>query len=296
MNEFIAFARAHGLILDYAEPDGRWRRCKTVDKPRRRNGCYILDVRGGAVKNYATMTDFATWRDGSAARVPPEQYREMRRKAAEMMRKARALEAQKHAQAAQEAERIVKAATLLTPAPGVPWKPWRPGKDPVLAHPYLVRKGLPNASCLVYEDKIVVPMRIERQHRRELVSVQTIAADGTKLFLPGGRTKGAVYHMGPASAREVWLVEGFATGWSLLMALKGMYRDASVVVCFSAGNLKHAGATHVFADNDASGAGQKAAEATGLPWVMPEAVGMDANDVHAQQGLRALQQLIRGGT
>jgi phage/plasmid primase-like uncharacterized protein len=287
MSDFVSFARAHGLMIDYAEPDNRWRRCKTVDKPQRKNGAYVWSGINGVVRNYATMLDFATWKaSDDFQQVPMRDYREMRRKAA-------AEEAARHAKAAAEADRIVNAAHLITPAPGVPWKPWRPGKDPVLAHPYLVRKGLPNASCLVYEDKIVVPMRIERQHRRELVSVQTIAADGTKLFLPGGRTKGAVYHMGPANAREVWLVEGFATGWSLLMALKGMYRDASVVVCFSAGNLKYAGATHVFADNDASSAGQKAAEATGLPWVMPAEVGLDANDVHAQQGLRALQQLIR---
>jgi putative DNA primase/helicase len=42
------------------------------------------------------------------------------------------------------------------------------------------------------------------------------------------------------------------------------------------------------ADNDKSGAGEKAAKETGLPWAMPSAVGMDANDLHQRDGLRAL--------
>ena len=286
MSDFVSFARAHGLILDYIEPDGRWRRYKTVDKPRKKNGAAVYDGRGGAVRNYATMADFATWRDGNFEKVPMRDYREARRKAAQE-------EAQRHAKAAAEAARIVKAATLLVPAPGVPWKPWRPGKEAVLAHPYLIRKGLPNASCLVHEGNVIVPMRVDGERHRELVNVQRITPEGEKRFLTGGRAKGAVHRIGPDRAKETWLVEGYATGLSLLQALKGMYRQAAVVICFSAGNLKYPGATHVMADNDASGAGQAAAEATGLPWVMPPEVGMDANDLHARDGIGALQKLLR---
>lgn len=284
--DFVAFARAHGLMLDYAEPDNRWRRYRTVDKPRKRNGAAIFDGRRGAVRNWATMTDFATWFDGSAERVPMRDYRELRRKAAQE-------EAQRHAKAAREAALIVKESSLLTPAPGSPWKPGRPAREAVLAHPYLIRKALPSTPCLVYEGQIVVPMRVRGEHRDELVNVQRINAAGEKRFLTGGRAKGAFHRFGPPRARETWLCEGYATALSLVEALKGMYRDAAVVVCFSAGNLKYPGATHVMADHDASGAGQAAAEATGLPWVMPPTVGDDANDVHARDGLRALQGLVR---
>lgn len=284
MSDFVSFARAHGLMIDYAEPDNRWRRCKTVDKPQRKNGAYVWSGINGVVRNYATMLDFATWKaSDDFQQVPMRDYREMRRKAA-------AEEAARHAKAAAKADRIVKASQLITPAPGVPWKPWRPGKEAVLAHPYLIRKGLPEAACLVYEGQIIVPMRVERQHRRELVNVQRINADGEKRFLTGGRAKGAVHHIGPSNAREVWLVEGYATGLSLLAALRGMYRNASVVVCFSAGNLKYDGATHVMGDGD--DAGREAAKATGLPWVdCPD--GMDANDLHVKHGLGALQKAIR---
>ena len=66
--------------------------------------------------------------------------------------------------------------------------------------------------------------------------------------------------------------------------------DAAVVVCFSASNLIQVadqikGRRYVFADNDESLTGQKAAEATGLPWVMADTVGWDANDLHFEKGL-----------
>lgn len=289
MNDFVQFARAHGLRIDYAVPDGKWRRVPTEDKPRKKNGAYVLDDRGGAVKNWATMDGFAYWRPDESPSFVPIDREALRRRA----REAREEEARRHAKAAQEAARIVRAATLLTPVEGRPWKPGRPARDAVLAHPYLIKKGLPQAAALVHEGFLIVPMRVRGESHDELVNVQRIAPDGEKRFLTGGRAKGAVYRVGPTKAREVWLVEGYATGLSLREAFRGMYRDAAVVVCFSAGNLSYPGATHVMADNDASGAGQAAAEKTGLPWVMPPEVGMDANDLMVRDGVRALQALVR---
>ncbi len=84
-------------------------------------------------------------------------------------------------------------------------------------------------------------------------------------------------------------------------ALRELHREAQVVVCFSAGNLAHVGVmagnlnppAYVMADHDKSGAGAKAAEETGLPWVMPAQAEADANDIHQREGLRALVKLIR---
>jgi putative DNA primase/helicase len=56
------------------------------------------------------------------------------------------------------------------------------------------------------------------------------------------------------------------------------------------------GRRFVFADNDASRAGETAAIATGLPYVMaPRPDGqktMDANDLHQSEGVIALAKLI----
>jgi putative DNA primase/helicase len=209
MSDFASFAQAHGLRLRPEDPipDGRWHRVRTESKPRKFNGAYLWDGVRGVVRDWATMEGYAAYRpDGTFERVPPRDYRELRRKAA-------AEEARKHAKAAAEAARIVKAATLITPCAGRPWRPGRPAQEAVVAHPYLIKKSLPGEACLVHDGFLIVPMRIERQHRRELVNVQRINADGEKRFLAGGRAKGAVHHIGPANAREVWLVEGFATGF-----------------------------------------------------------------------------------
>lgn len=281
MSDFIAFARAHGLIIDQPIADGRWHRTRTEDKPRKKNGAYLWDGAHGVVRNWASMEGFAAWRDGNAKVMPRTEYIQMRRESARA-------EAHRHAQAAARAREIVTAAKFVTPCKAIPWKPWRPGRDEVLAHPYLIKKSLPDEPALVHDGYLIVPMWVEGV----LVNVQRIDAAGEKRFLTGGRAKDAVHRLGPQKAREVWLVEGYATGLSLLHALRGMYRDAAVVVCFSANNLRHAGATHVVADGDP--AGREAAARTGLPVVRcPD--GMDANDVHAQGGLRALQQLVRSG-
>ncbi len=192
-------------------------------------------------------------------------------------------------------------------------------------HDYLVAKGFPDAQGLVLDGKLLVPMRSVASGA--LHSIQSIAADGSKKFLPGGKAKGAVYNLGRSWPR--WYVEGYATGLSVQAALKRMYREDQVVVCFSAGNLAHiappGGATpraqYVIADHDwwrcpkkecrakwdyeskrcpscgSSGvtepAGEKHAKQTGLPYWMPNEPGTDANDVMLSHGVEALADAMR---
>ncbi len=165
------------------------------------------------------------------------------------------------------------------------------------SHPYLASKGFTTEKGFVLNGELLIPMR-EFTRYRCVNSLQRISADGTKLFLPGGKAKGSVYFIGPLVANERWLVEGYATGLSVRAALQELHRIAQVIVCFSAGNLSHVGRlarrpAFVFADNDESGAGAKAAEETGLPWTMPPQVGEDANDYAQRLGTRALAKLIR---
>lgn len=273
---FIDFARAHGLVLDYAIADGRWKRCPTTDKPKKKNGAYLWDGSRGVVKNFATMQDYAAYRDGVG--VGPVDKAELRARRALVEAESKA----KQLEACRIAQDMLKRAALDS-------------------HPYLIAKGFPLERGLVLNGELLIPMR-EFRHYAQVNSLQRISADGTKLFLPGGKAKGSVFFIGPFMTDERWLVEGYATGLSVLAALHELHRKAQVVVCFSAGNLAHIGKivrelrpkAYVFADHDKSGAGAKAAEETGLPWVMAPDVGMDANDLHRQQGLRALAKVIRG--
>ena len=112
---------------------------------------------------------------------------------------------------------------------------------------------------------------------------------------PGMKAKAAVFRMGDKAAPETFLCEGYATGLSILAALRSVGLRASVLVCFSAGNLVTVapairGKGFVFADNDRSEAGERAAQQTGLPYCMSDRVGEDANDLHMRAGLMAVCQ------
>lgn len=276
MSDFVSFARAHGLELDYAIPDGRWHRCKTTDKPRKKNGAYLFDGQRGVVKNFATMDSYAAFRDGAHIGQINKAELRARRAISEAETKA------KQDEARLTAQRMVADAKLST-------------------HPYLTAKGFPQEKGLVLNDELLIPMREFSLYKR-LNSVQRITADGSKLFLAGGKAKGSVFLIGSFMAPERWLVEGYATGLSVLAALRELHRDAQVVVCFSAANLAHIGRAvkllrpkaYVMADHDESTAGERAAIESGLPWCMSPQVGEDANDFQQRQGTRALANLIRG--
>lgn len=163
-------------------------------------------------------------------------------------------------------------------------------------HPYLASKGFPEEIGLLdYDGRLVLPMRDVTNYRR-IQSLQWIASDGTKMFLKNGAAKGGVFILG--NGAEQWFCEGYATGLSLRMALDRLYRPARIFVCFSDHNLRYVaglmtGRRFVMADNDPKGAGQRAAERTGLPWVMSPNVGQDANDYHRSAGIDALADLLR---
>ncbi len=106
--------------------------------------------------------------------------------------------------------------------------------------------------------------------------------------------------LGTRKAPEAILCEGYATGLSIQKACDMLRLDSAVMVCFSASNLTHvaslirrSSARHfVFADNDESLTGERAAQVTGLPYCMSPVVGEDANDMHARAGLLAVAKTI----
>lgn len=273
---FNEFCRVHGLIVDHVQ-EGRWVRVPTVDKPRHRNGAYKFLGNVGWVQNHAQAIDVSTWRpDGDAPVIDTQRILEQ---AAEFERKQR----EGWARAAVRADAMLADTQLAE-------------------HNYLHSKNLPDARGLVLPDgALFVPMRDWQTNG--LRGAQLIRWDSAdrkyeKKFLPGMRSKGAVFRIGSAYAGRSWLVEGLATGLSIAAALTLMRLRDSVVVCFSAGNLVHVagllkGDRIVFADNDASGTGERAARSAGLPYCMAPTVGHDANDVHRHEGIYALAALMR---
>lgn len=271
---FAQFAAASGLIVRDIVPDGRIRRCATVDHPRKKNGAYMFNGDWGFVQNWATDPEPQIWQgdQSEAKRVDPARMRELAaRRAAEI--------SANQERAARQAEQILSHCELSQ-------------------HAYLDRKGFPDEMGLVDdEQRLLIPMRDCQNYGRTL-SVQRIAVDGEKRFLLGGRTKGAVYSLGNAKAPTAWLCEGYATGLSIRAAMSLMHLQGRVVVCFSAGNLAHvasllAGRRYVIADHDASGTGADFARTTGLPWGMPAEVNTDANDLHMTKGIYALAGLMQ---
>jgi putative DNA primase/helicase len=276
---FIEFCRTHGLIVDSLVP-GRWVRVPTTDHPRKRNGAYkwLGDV--GFAQNHATMVDVDVWRPDAEA------------KPADMARI--------HAKVAQHESRMregwarasAKAVELIKSAKQGP-------------HSYLQNKGFHDAHGLVLPDEsLLVPMR--HFDTNAVVGAQIIKwlpdeMRHEKKMLPGMRAKGAVFRLGDKRSSRTWLVEGFATGLTVELALRMLRLRDAVLICFSAGNLTHvasliSGDALIFADNDESKAGERAAQATGLRYCMAGTVGHDANDLHQARGLFEVASLMMDAT
>lgn len=271
MTDFITFARAHNVEIDPSRlhPSDKIKRCGTVEKPRSLNASYFWDGQRGWVWDWSGEARTIWYEDPHAKPWTDEEKRAWASKRAS----AATEQEKKYQNAAFQADITLRSAKLNH-------------------HPYLEIKGFKDEMGLVLDDKLLIPMR--NAVTNKLQGYQSIRWDPEvrkyeKKMLTGMRAKNAVLRLG-TSKDETWLVEGYATGLSVRHALKSVGVSASVVVCFSASNLIQVadqipGKRFVFADNDESKTGEKAAQETGLPWTMADQVGWDANDLHAHMGL-----------
>jgi putative DNA primase/helicase len=232
-----------------------------------------------------------TWSGKADSTLTPAERERQRRRFNEARRQREQDERLRHADAAQRAQRL-----------------WEGAKPAPATHPYLQRKqvqahGL-RTQCgdLIIAGQSVSGALIVPLHDAGgvLCSLEFITADGTKLFLPGGRKRGCAYFIGTVGD-VLCIVEGFATGASVHQAT-----GYAVAVAFDAGNLngvaesfreKYSNARLIVCgDHDQNGTGQakatEAAESVGGLVVLPETPGHDWNDVHTQHGLDSVNEAI----
>ena len=218
MNDLIEQFRQAIAAAGLAPPteiidDGAIHRFSTNGKPTHRNGWYMLHTDGIAAGA------FGDWREGftqnwcsKAATTMTEAERLVHRERVKTMQSQREDELAKRRQLA--AADALKRWTVAIPCSH---------------HDYLTRKGIQSHGAKVEGDKLLIPMR---DTAGTLHSLQTIAPDGTKLFMSGGRVKGCYFGIGKPKGALI-VCEGFATGASIHECT-----GHAVAVAFNAGNLE----------------------------------------------------------
>lgn len=160
-------------------------------------------------------------------------------------------------------------------------------------NPYLERKNIAPYGARREGDNLLVPIL---DGDGLVMSVQSIAPDGSKLFHAGAPVTGGTLTLGDAPDGPVIVVEGFATGATVQAAT-----GAVVMIGFSKGGLKRT--ARIAAQNypgrpiiigaDVNGieAAQEAADAVGGRVVVPEMLGADGSDFNDQSAHYGLEDV-----
>lgn len=155
--------------------------------------------------------------------------------------------------------------------------------EPCDEHPYLARKGVEANTCRIEGDRLLLPVF---DADGEIMSVQTIDADGGKLFQTGAPTKSGRMNIGLHMGRTI-VCEGYATGASINEAVADQ-----VCVTFSKSNmavvareLSAQGTPIVLAaDSNAADEMTRLAKELDCPVVVPDAP-KDFNDQASELGI-----------
>jgi putative DNA primase/helicase len=300
MNNFIqqfrdAIQRAGVVPPETIEADGRLHRFSSSGKHGDDAGWYVLHGAG------IPAGSFGDWRSGLT-----EYWR------ADIGRELTDVEMVEHKARIQEQMRTRKLHVLRqrSAACEIATSIWEGALSAPTDHPYLVAKGIQPFGLRIHEGRLVVPMR----DADKVCSLQFIAADGDKRFLPGGQVRGCYHVIGSTKdAKVLCIVEGAATGASVHMAT-----GHPVAVAFNAGNLLSVAevlraktpnlSIIVCADDDYKTDGnpgltkaREAANAIGAKLAVPEfgadrpERATDFNDLHKHKGIEAVRQCFESG-
>lgn len=250
-------------------PDGRLQRFHIEGHKRgSRNGAYVFHADGcpaGWFMDYTTGIK-QTWKfngakDSHASHDFTEQIKQAR-----IIRQKETR--QKHAAAAIKARYIWSRSKPITKQS---------------EHAYLVNKGIQSNGARLYRESLVIQLL---DARKQIVNVQFINPDGTKIFLPGGRKYGCFHPIGQPT-QKILIAEGFATAATLheetgLCAIAAMDAGNMLPVAKVIRKMFPAYEIVICGDNDVSGVGQtkakEAALAIGSKVSIPPVAGMDWND------------------
>lgn len=274
--------QASGLLPRAIVADGKWRRCPTLDKPKKRNGAYVLHVDGrGFWRNWALDSGVNSWKDTSVSRSSIDLAAIERRRQHDRAQRLQAIDsARRH------------------------WAQCAPVRG---LHPYLERKGLSavgTQALRVWGDSLVIPI----VWKGRIISVQSITPDGEKRFWPGAPVKGGSLALDRPRAALTAVCEGLATGLAIFQSV----RNARVIVAFDAGNLapvvdnvRPTGSVVICADDDhgtealrgfnpGREKADNAAELIGAGVAWPEGIeGTDWADALAEWGASAHRRIER---
>ena len=194
--------------------DGALHRFPTSEKRGDLAGFYILHGDGIPAGYFGCWRRGVaeTWRADLGRELSGEEEAECRRRVAEARQLREEAERLRHADGATRALAL--------------WERARPAS---IRHPYLVRKAILAYGARELDGSLVIPLR---DVAGTLRSLQSIAPDGSKLFLPGGRVRGAFYTVGRVD-RCLYVAEGFATAVTIHEAT-----GDGVAVAFCASNLE----------------------------------------------------------
>ncbi len=205
-----------GIIFKQVPLDGRFHRADVADDPHGKNDGAIKlfpDGQGGIVANWKGGEPLPFFIDYGKGLSATERV-ERDRKRKEAIEEARAEEKRRQEEAARVAADIWGKATPAT-----------------ANHAYLTKKGVKSYGLKLHNGKLIIPLR----NGAALQSIQSIAPDGGKLFLKGGRKQGCYYSFGgdPLKAGVLCIAEGYATAASVHEAT-----GYPLAVAFDAENLK----------------------------------------------------------
>jgi phage/plasmid primase-like uncharacterized protein len=293
---FTRHCEAQGLLIKELIPDGQIHRVAHISSKKGAvDGWYILHTGGkipvGVCGCWKEPSFESKWVADTGRAMTFSERLEHDKLIAEIRAK-------------REAERLATQAEVATQAEDEV----STYADASADHPYLVRKRIaPNGIKIDRAGRLVVPVS---DSSGEILSYQTIDADGNKRFLKGGKIEGGFYEL-RGNRKVIFIGEGFATCASIHQAT-----GFTTLVAFDCGNLAKVAksAKEMFlgsrivicADNDQFTEGNpgiaKAKAAASLVFgeiVYPTfnesdlpSKPTDFNDLHTLQGIEAVKEQI----